>query len=514
MKSQLHTVRTIALALVAAIGLFAGGSVRGDAAKAMTESVGEETSFNADWTFHNGEADVAEAVDFDDSVWRSLNLSHDWAIEGPFDVKYNAHCGGLPFHGTGWYRKTFQVPAYAKGKVAAITFDGAMYNAHVWVNGTFVGNRPFGYIEFQYDISKHLRYGKENIISVRLKTEDLSSRWYPGARLYRNVWLEYKNPLHLAHWGTFVSTPIVQEDRPTVAVETAIVQYPNADVWTDAKLAAKEFPGFDFIGEYVKDGQAVQVTPSGDKFYLSIYQGGLPGSGWDHSPIAHQWENLDGMATRLQGWNKIDRSETVVGKKPSEDATVLFDGSNVDAWNNGKIENGVLKAGAVTKQKYRDFTLYLEFQIPLKPQPPISHPHRGNSGVFAVGAYEVQISDTFGLDHDPQAWEGIDMLKPVNTWSGSIYGIRSADQNMCLPPLTWQSMEIDFRAARFKDGVKTADAVISVIHNGVKVHDHVSLPEGTGGGPSGPRDEVAEGPIYLQNHGNPNRFRNIWIVSR
>ncbi|TWU60875.1 Evolved beta-galactosidase subunit alpha [Rubripirellula tenax] len=222
MKSQIHPFRTIALASVVAIGMFAGGSVRGDAAKSMTESVGEKTSFNADWTFHNGEAEGAEAVDFDDSAWRSLNLPHDWAIEGPFDVKYNARCGGLPFHGTGWYRKTFQVPADAKGKVAAITFDGAMYNAHVWVNGTFVGNRPFGYIEFQYDISKHLRYGEENVISVRLKPEDLSSRWYPGAGLYRNVWLEYKNPLHLAHWGTFITTPNVQDDRATVAVETLI----------------------------------------------------------------------------------------------------------------------------------------------------------------------------------------------------------------------------------------------------------------------------------------------------
>lgn len=293
-----------------------------------------------------------------------------------------------------------------------------------------------------------------------------------------------------------------------------IVPYPDALVWTDTELAAKEFAGFAFIGEYIKAEQALQVTPSEGRFYLSIYQGGLPGSGWDGGPVTHEWCELDAMEARLQASAKVDRSKSVVGKTPPAGAIVLFDGSNVDQWKNAKVENGVLKAGAATMRKFQDFTLYLEFQIPLKPEPPISHPHRGNSGVFAVGAYEVQIADTFGLDPDPKAWTDIDMLKPVDTWCGSVYGIRAADLNMCLPPLAWQSMEIDFTAARFKDGAKVSNAMISVIQNGVKVHDNISLPEGTGGGPSGPRDEVAEGPITLQNHGNPNRFRNIWIMPK
>ncbi|WP_186775603.1 sulfatase-like hydrolase/transferase [Rubripirellula tenax] len=293
-----------------------------------------------------------------------------------------------------------------------------------------------------------------------------------------------------------------------------IVPYPDAATWTDAGVAVKEFPGFAFIGEFVKDRQALQATPAGNQFYLSIYQGGLPGAGWDGDAVAHEWIELSDLQNRLQGWTKVDRSKAAVGKQPPAGAIVLFDGSNTNAWKNAKIVNGTLQAGAATKQNFRDFTLYLEYLVPLKPEPPISHPHRGNSGVFAVGAYEVQIADTFGLDPNPNAWKEVDLLKPVDTWSGSVYGIRAADLNMCLPPLAWQSMEIEFKAARFTGGSKVSNAVISVILNGVKIQDNISLPEGTGGGPAGPRPEVANGPIYLQNHGNPNRFRNVWIVPR
>jgi beta-galactosidase len=178
--------------------------------------------FNDSWRFHLGDVAGAETAAYDDSGWRELDLPHDWAIEGPFDVKYNARCGGLPFHGTGWYRKTFDVPSDARGKVVSIAFDGAMYNAYVWVNGQFLGNRPYGYIQFQVDISEHLKYDRANVIAVRLTPEDLSSRWYPGAGIYRNVWIDYSNPVHVAQWGTFVTTPEVDADHAVVAVETTI----------------------------------------------------------------------------------------------------------------------------------------------------------------------------------------------------------------------------------------------------------------------------------------------------
>ena len=133
-------------------------------------------SFNEGWRFLKGDAGGAQNPGVDDSLWREVRLPHDWAIEGPFDIKYNARCGGLPFHGIGWYRKHFTVPTEAKDKVVAVEFDGAMNNSEVWINGHFLGNRPFGYMGFQYDLSEHLNYNGDNVIAVKLSPEDLSSR--------------------------------------------------------------------------------------------------------------------------------------------------------------------------------------------------------------------------------------------------------------------------------------------------------------------------------------------------
>lgn len=186
------------------------------------DMTGIHRSFNDGWKFFNSAAEGAQSPDFDDSDWRKLDLPHDWAIEGPFDVKYNARSGGLPFHGTGWYRKTFSTPSEAKGNRVLLTFDGAMYDAHVWLNGQFVGHRPCGYIEFQLDITDQLNEDGDNVLAVRLEPEDLSTRWYPGAGIYRNVWIDIRNPTRIAHWGTYVTTPTVSPENATVHVETTI----------------------------------------------------------------------------------------------------------------------------------------------------------------------------------------------------------------------------------------------------------------------------------------------------
>ncbi|MDQ8192392.1 beta-galactosidase GalB [Roseibacillus persicicus] len=183
----------------------------------------ERVSFNEGWRFLNDEAEEAQSSSFDDSQWRTLNLPHDWAIEGPFDVKYNARSGGLPFHGTGWYRKTFEVPAELKNSKVAVEFDGAMYNAHVWINDHFLGARPFGYIGFEYDLTPYLNFGSRNVIAVKLAPEDLSSRWYPGAGLYRNTWLNITTPVRVPHWGTFVTTPTISDELAEVRVRTEIL---------------------------------------------------------------------------------------------------------------------------------------------------------------------------------------------------------------------------------------------------------------------------------------------------
>ncbi|MFR9650937.1 MAG: glycoside hydrolase family 2 TIM barrel-domain containing protein [Rikenellaceae bacterium] len=178
--------------------------------------------FNSDWRFYNDVAQGAEQPKFDDSSWREVTLPHDWAIEGPFDSKYNARCGGLPFHGTGWYRKSFDAPKEWDGKVIRIAFDGAMNDAKVWVNGEFAGERPYGYISFEIDATPFLKLGEENIVAVQLTPKDLSSRWYPGAGIYRNTWLRVDDPIHVEQWGVRVSTPTAIKRLGVVQLESHI----------------------------------------------------------------------------------------------------------------------------------------------------------------------------------------------------------------------------------------------------------------------------------------------------
>jgi beta-galactosidase len=179
--------------------------------------------FNDDWRFHKGQAAGAENPDFDDSQWLKLRLPHDWAIDGPFDRKLNPHTGGLPIAGTGWYRKGFVLPASAQGRYFTIEFDGAMSNATVWLNGKLLGGRPYGYIGFAFDLTPYLRFdGQNNVLAVRLTPEARSSRWYPGAGIYRNVWLDVMGPLHVAHWGTYVTSTKVSDESALVEVRTQV----------------------------------------------------------------------------------------------------------------------------------------------------------------------------------------------------------------------------------------------------------------------------------------------------
>jgi hypothetical protein len=296
---------------------------------------------------------------------------------------------------------------------------------------------------------------------------------------------------------------------------TVLAQKTDAKTWIDPQVAAREFPGFDLMGEFTKEGEGVQVTPSEGRFYLSFFSGGLPGGGWDGSTIKHQWLDQVATAETLNDHQKIDRSSKLTFAKPPADATVLFDGNKRNHWAFGKVQNGNLIAGAKTKRDdFTDVKLHFETRVVFKPELQLAHPDRGNSGVFLAGAYEVQICDTFGVDFAPDRWKQDRVRKQPDTWCGGIYGLKKANVNMCLPPLAWQSFDIDFTAARFADGKKISDARMTVYQNGVLIHDDVALKSGTGGGRQGPRPEVPSGPILLQNHHSPNEFRNIWVVEK
>jgi beta-galactosidase len=159
---------------------------------------------------------------FDDSAWRRLDLPHDWGIEGPFKQEYPGETGKLPWWGVGWYRKHFDVPASDKGKQIYLDIDGAMSYATVWLNGRFVGGWPYGYASFRLDLTPFVEYGAENVVAVRLDNPPDSSRWYPGGGIYRNVWLVKTAPVHVAHWGTYVTTPEVTPQSANVSVRVAL----------------------------------------------------------------------------------------------------------------------------------------------------------------------------------------------------------------------------------------------------------------------------------------------------
>jgi beta-galactosidase len=194
----------------------------GNAAAPLSISA-RRINFDRDWRFHKGDANGAERPQFDDAGWTPVRLPHDWAIEVPFDAKLNPETGALPISGTGWYRKSFLLPDDAKQRFVTIVFDGAMSNSVVWINGHQLGGRPYGYSSFYFDLTAYLHFGADaNVLAVRLSPEKDSSRWYPGAGIYRNVWLDITGPAHVAEWGTYITTPEVSSEQARITVQTQI----------------------------------------------------------------------------------------------------------------------------------------------------------------------------------------------------------------------------------------------------------------------------------------------------
>ena len=175
---------------------------------------------------------------FDDHAWQHLDLPHDWAITGPFEQKLPGETGKLPWVGVGWYRKHFTLPAdTVKDRRTYLDFDGAMAHAVVWCNGQFVGGWPYGYASFRLDLTPFLNDGTDNVLAVRLDNPPESSRWYPGAGLFRHVWLVQTSPIHVAHWGTMVKTPQVTPESATVTVQNTLQNDTDADAECNVQTA-------------------------------------------------------------------------------------------------------------------------------------------------------------------------------------------------------------------------------------------------------------------------------------
>lgn len=290
----------------------------------------------------------------------------------------------------------------------------------------------------------------------------------------------------------------------------------------------------EYEGEIVRGEQtskyAAQIAALGEgKFRGNFLEGGLPGAGWDGKNLLYlDSETKDGKITfggkeffaEINGdvitgtrapdakftLKKVLRRSPTEGAKAPAGAIVLFDGTATGEWNSGEMdERQLLKAlspgGPSTKRDVKNFTLHLEFVLPF--QPKAKGQARGNGGVYIQRRYEVQILDSFGFKLDDK--------KAVGDLCGEIYKQKVPDVSMNYPPLSWQTYDIDFQAAQFEGDKKIKNAVITLRHNGVVVHNNYEITAKTGAG----QPEGAEAKsILLQNHGNPVFFRNIWLVEK
>lgn len=224
--NSLRNIRTVAVLLTscAAVSVFAR----------------ENILLEKGWKFTRADSVVFSQPEFDNSDWEEVRIPHDWAIYGPFDVnndlqniaiiqdgqtqaiEHTGRTGGLPFVGTGWYRLDFEIPKYNSEKNVEIIFDGAMSDARIWINGQFVGTWPYGYNSFSFDISKFVHEGI-NTVAVRCQNLSDSSRWYPGAGLYRNVHLVVTDKAHVPAWGTRIITPVITEEYAKVNINTEFI---------------------------------------------------------------------------------------------------------------------------------------------------------------------------------------------------------------------------------------------------------------------------------------------------
>lgn len=233
-KRQVVAPAILACLLVGMVSIRAAPSESGSSAPATSPAASPArivSSFDANWLFLKGDAAAANEPDFDDHAWRKLDVPHDWSIEGPFDEKNpTGRAGGFLPSGVGWYRKHFSLSADYKDRRIFIDFDGVMANSDVWINGFHLGKRPYGYVSFRYELTGQLNFGnKQNVLAVRADNSGQpASRWYTGAGIYRHVRLVATNPVHIAQWGTFVTTPQVAADRATVHVQTEVINQSSA----------------------------------------------------------------------------------------------------------------------------------------------------------------------------------------------------------------------------------------------------------------------------------------------
>ena len=339
---------------------------------------------------------------------------------------------------------------------------------------------------------------------------------------------------------------------PSLITFTSTCSVADFITFTDPNRAGNDF---QIQGEYV--GQAgdeipigIQVIASGNhEFEGVLYTGGLPGTGWDQGTVFHvkgkttdrntvfhgvhgerlkfpnsnfhgtirdgefqgqaqMFRNqVDDVTFRLK---KVHRVSPTLGSRPPTGAVVLFDGTNVNEWKDARFaENSLLDVGTTSKREFGSMAIHLEFRCPFMPT--ARGMKRGNSGVYVKREWEVQIVDSFGWHHENRKFERLSKFGRC----GGIHEMVPPRINMSFPPLSWQTYDIEFTMARFDSGgQKTHPATMTVRHNGILIHQDYVLPPVPAGYAASETKEHLNGPVFLQDHGNPVRYRNIWVIER
>jgi beta-galactosidase len=319
-------------------------------AKSHGQIITRDSIFDFNWKFYKGNIEDAEKPEFNDRNWRILDIPHDWSIEdlpvlrnndslskahivsGPFDSEAIGGTNtGFTFGGTGWYRKHFKAIETWQNKTVIILFDGVYMNADVWINGHHLGNHPYGYTAFWYDISKYLNYGdKENILAVQVKNEGINSRWYSGSGIYRHVTLNIVDKIHIAPWGIYIKTVDVDSLKATINIEATIENqsYEKKDIEFLVNILD---PNLKVVASSQLNTRISNSVPSKVKLNLSIPDPAL----WSTN-----FPNLyRAVCTIRQNGNFLDKTETAFGIR-----TLKFDSEN-GFFLNG--ENIKLKGGSM-----------------------------------------------------------------------------------------------------------------------------------------------------------------------
>jgi hypothetical protein len=321
------------------------------------------------------------------------------------------------------------------------------------------------------------------------------------------------------------SDTVAQDEKkdPPKKKERIAINEPK-DAAKDPDFAVQgEYEGEEKVGNETRKVGLHLIAQGEGKFVGKFYQGGLPGAGWDGiKPMGLTAERTgDGKAAlrsekgpvigevadgagKFNGvpttFKKVERKSKTLGEKPPEGAVVLFGGEGDEKnWNGGKIvtlsDGKYLNVGVKSKQKFGAFKAHIEFRLPWMPNS--TGQGRGNSGVYFQDRYECQVLDSFGL-------------KGENNECGGIYTQHKPLVNMCLPPMAWQTYDIEFAPAAFDaDGKKTKNGRATVYHNGVKIHDNIEFPKEC---PGGQKEDATPGPFQFQDHGDPVVYRNVWVV--